>query len=87
MFHLELIILHFALSSRAHFSLQRCTKSSQMQMSDISEAPPTLIYVLPRSDGSRVDCGSSASARNETSAAQVRPASPSLLGSQGFWHA
>lgn len=60
--------------------------SPQMQMSDVSEAPPTVIYVLAQSDGSRLDCGSS-DAQNEASAARVQPASPSLLGSRGFWHA
>lgn len=61
-------------------------KSSRMQMSDVSEAPLTVIYALAQSDSSRLDCGSSYSL-NEASAARVQPASPSLLGSRGFWHA
>lgn len=56
-------------------------------MSDVTEASPKVIYVLDRSVGSKIDCGSSASAQNETSAVLLLPASPSHLGSRGFWQA
>ena len=52
-------------------------------MSDISEAPSCVACVLARSDGSRGDCGSSATAPTDTSAALVQPASP-LLDREGF---